>query len=316
MPSAPLKPVVFGLSGPQLTPEERAFFAEHNPLGFILFARNIQNLDQVARLCAELRMAVNNPQAFIFIDQEGGRVQRIKEPLLPNYPSMRELVSQARGDEGFIAAHFKKLGTDLSKLGINVDCAPVLDVPIPGSHDVIGDRAFGVHADDIIKYAAAAVKGLNQAKVFPVIKHIPGHGRAMVDSHLELPIVDTHLDELRKTDFAPFKALNDAPFAMTAHVVYRAIDPHLCATLSPKVIALIRQEIGFQGLLLTDDLGMKALKGDFAGLAHASLEAGCDIVLHCSGKMEEMLQVAKGLPTSLSPVTQARLAKLGLSSYK
>jgi beta-N-acetylhexosaminidase len=283
---------VFGCAGPDLTPEEAAFFRGVRPWGFILFGRNIVTPDQVRALVADLRDTVGRADAPIFVDQEGGRVQRLGPPHWSRMPSGRDYADV--GPEiarlgGRLIAH------DLHSLGINVDCAPVLDVPTPGSHDIIGDRAYGTEPERVVKIARAVAEGLICGGVAPVVKHIPGHGRAGADSHLDLPVVDAPLEDLEARDFAPFRSLADMPMAMTAHVVYAAIDPDLPATTSAMVIdKVIRGAIGFEGLLITDDLSMKALRGSYAARARASLDAGCDVVLHCNGAMDEMLAVAAG----------------------
>jgi beta-N-acetylhexosaminidase len=283
---------VFGCAGPDLSPEEAAFFREVQPWGFILFGRNIQTPAQVRALVKALRETVGRPDAPILIDQEGGRVQRLGPPHWQRMPPGRayeKVGLEACRLGGRLIAH------DLYALGINVDCAPVLDVPIAGAHDVIGDRAYGSDPRAVAKIARAVAEGLIAGGVAPILKHIPGHGRAGSDSHLDLPVVTGSITELEAHDFAPFRALADLPMAMTAHVVYAAIDPERPATTSRTVIdTVIRGMIGFDGLLISDDLSMKALQGDYTSRAVASLEAGCDIVLHCNGVMNEMRAVAVG----------------------
>ena len=291
---------VFGCGGPALTGEESEFFARVKPWGFILFGRNIETPDQVRKLVRALRASVNRPDAPVLVDQEGGRVQRFTAPHWRPYPAARAYgrlavdrptrLEMARLG-GRLIAH------DLAGLGVNVDCAPVLDVPTPGAHDVIGDRAYGQDPEEVAYLARATAEGLMAGGILPVIKHIPGHGRAEADSHLRLPVVKASLDALEKQDFAPFRALSDMPMAMTAHVVYAAVDPERPATTSPAVIkTVIRESIGFQGLLISDDLSMKALAGDLRSRAEAALAAGCDVVLHCNGGMSEMEAVAAGTP--------------------
>ncbi|HEY9079842.1 beta-N-acetylhexosaminidase [Magnetovibrio sp.] len=290
---------MFGCSGLALTAEERAFFQACNPLGFILFQRNCDSPEQVRALVDDLRACVDRPDAPVLIDQEGGRVARLKPPHWPEFPAARayaDLYAQdpAKGVEastlgGRLIAH------ELAALGVNVDCAPVLDVPQPGADPIIGDRAFGADGATISTLAKAFMDGLMKGGVAPIIKHIPGHGRALVDSHMDLPLVDAPRADLENTDFAPFRALHMAAWAMTAHVVYSDLDPRQPATLSAAVIAdVIRKQIGFQGVLVSDDLSMKALSGGFADRARASLAAGCDVALHCNGDMNEMVQVADG----------------------
>ena len=309
-----LRPVIFGISGYQLSDAEKKFLADARPLGVILFKRNVESLDQLRALTTALRDVCQNPDLMIAIDQEGGRVARIQPPLWPAYPPMRPYGDQYNTDPDAaldaVYDHYFKIGTGLLDLGITMNCAPVLDVPISGSHDVIGDRAFSQNANVVAQLGMRACCGLIDAGVYPVIKHIPGHGRAMVDSHLDLPRVDTPLADMEKTDFPPFAFMPDMPFAMTAHVVYTAIDAQKPATLSPSVIEkIIRKKLGFMGLLMTDDLGMKALQGTFAELTRESLRAGCEIVLHCSGKLDEMQQIVPELPTQLSDGFMAKMAE-------
>jgi len=291
---------ILGCSGPRLTAEERAFFRSTRPWGFILFKRNIDTPDQVRALVEDLRACVDRPGAPVLIDQEGGRVQRLGPPHWRRYPPGRAYGTLAANDP-LMRREIARLGArllahDLAALGVNVDCVPVLDVPEPGAHDVIGDRAYGDAPDEVAALGRAAAEGLIAGGVLPVIKHIPGHGRAHADSHLTLPVVDASLEELEGRDFAPFKVLSDMPMAMTAHVVYTAVDPRRPATTSSKAIRqVVRGAIGFDGLLMSDDLSMKALSGDFAERARASLAAGCDVVLHCNGDMAEMKAVMAGV---------------------
>ncbi len=307
---------IFGLAGPALSPEEAAFFRDVQPWGFILFGRNIEGPDQVRALTSALRETVGRADAPILIDQEGGRVQRLRPPHWPAYPP-GETYRRLRG-AGLSARDFAWLGgrliaADLVDLGINVDCAPVADVPVRGAHDVIGDRAFAEEAGEVADLARAMAEGLMAGGVLPIIKHIPGHGRAGADSHKALPVVDAALADLEATDFAAFRALADLPIAMTAHVVFSAIDPDRPATTSPTVIdEVIRKTIGFDGLLLSDDLSMEALRGDLAERAKASLAAGCDVVLHCNGSMEEMTGVASATGALLGDA--ARRAEASLSA--
>lgn len=287
---------IYGCSGLTLTDDEVRFFSEASPWGFILFARNCQSPEQIRALTASLRDAVGR-DAPILIDQEGGRVARLRPPQWRAFPPGRNYGDfyAAYPDKGLEAVKLgaRLIAAELLELGINVDCLPVLDVPVPGAHDVIGNRAYGLMPAPVATLGRAAALGLLQGGVLPVIKHIPGHGRAGVDSHLSLPVVETPLDGLRGSDFAPFKALADMPLAMTAHVVYTALDPDQPATTSARVIRdIIRGEIGFDGLLMSDDLSMQALAGDIASRTRASLKAGCDVALHCNGKMDEMLAVA------------------------
>jgi beta-N-acetylhexosaminidase len=287
------KAVVLGCAGKSLSSEEKSFYRGERPWGFILFARNIGEPAEIADLVAGLRDCVERPDAPVFIDQEGGRVQRLRPPIAPNYPSGAALGALYRSDRaaGLRAAWLmaRLHAFDLLRFGINADCLPVLDVPIEGASDVIGTRAYCKDPETVTAMGRASAQGLMAGGVLPVMKHVPGHGRAVADSHLELPKLDTPLAELRRHDFVPFKALADLPMAMTAHVVYNAIDPGAPATTSARVIAeIVRGEIGFDGLLISDDTSMKALSGDFPDKAAAILAAGCDIVLHCNGVMQEM----------------------------
>jgi beta-N-acetylhexosaminidase len=311
---------ILGCSGLVLTPEEKKFFRKVQPWGFILFRRNIDNPDQVRLLTAALRETVDRPNAPILIDQEGGRVQRLGPPHWPKYPPARAYGDVAVNDP-LVRRELTRLGArliadDLSSLGINVDCVPVLDVPAPDGHEIIGDRAYGVTLEVIAELGRAAAEGLIAGGVLPIIKHIPGHGRAMADSHLNLPVVDTPYAELDAVDFAPFRVLSDMPMAMTAHVVYTAVDPKAPATNSKKAIKkVIRDSIGFDGLLMSDDLSMKALGGSFTDRARLSLAAGCDVVLHCNGDMTEMKAVVagcgilKGKAKRRADAAMARLAR-------
>lgn len=296
------KAMIAGCATTALTVEEIAMFAEHKPWGLILFARNIGTADEICALTAHFRDIVGRKNAPVFIDQEGGRVQRIKTPIAQIYPSGAKLGEIYKKDkqEGIrVARMMSKLhAADLLPLGINANCLPVLDVPIEGAHDVIGNRAYGYTPQAVADMGLAAAEGLLEGGALPVIKHIPGHGRAFVDSHKDLPIVDTSVADLRAHDFEPFKQLKDMPMAMTAHVIYTALDAKAPATTSKTVIdTIIRGEIGFDGLLMTDDLSMNALSGDFRERAQASFAAGCDVVLHCNGAMHEMLPVCEITPT-------------------
>lgn len=311
---------IFGCAGPRLSADEAAFFAEVNPWGFILFKRNVETPDQVRRLTDALRACVGRPDAPILIDQEGGRVQRLGPPHWPVYPPGRAYGTLA-GNDPLLRREITRLGArliahDLAALGINVDCVPVLDVPQAGAHDIIGDRAYGQTPEEVAYLGRAAAEGLIAGGVLPIIKHIPGHGRALADSHLDLPVVDASREALSSVDFAPFRVLSDMPMAMTAHVVYAAIDPRRPATTSRRAIReVIRGEIGFSGLLMSDDLSMKALSGDFAERTRASLAAGCDVVLHCNGDMAEMKPIAEacrplsGLSRRRADAALARLAR-------
>ncbi|CAN5180332.1 beta-N-acetylhexosaminidase [soil metagenome] len=288
---------IYGCSGQVLTDDERAFFADTRPWGFILFRRNVDSPDQVRRLTADLRDSVGW-DCPVLVDQEGGRVQRLGPPHWARYPP-GEAYLKATNDP-FTARELARLGGrlmahDLKAVGINVDCAPVLDVPVPGAHDIIGDRAYAHDPALVAQLGRATAEGLLAGGVLPVIKHMPGHGRAFGDTHKELPTVHADLETLDAWDFAPFKALSDMPIGMTAHIVFTAIDRKRPATQSKKAIKVIRERLGFGGLLLSDDLVMNALKGTLIERAEASLKAGCDLVIHWNGDMAEMRQVAEGV---------------------
>jgi beta-N-acetylhexosaminidase len=292
-------PVIFGLEGTKLTSEERAFFREVVPYGYILFARNIENPAQVRVLTDSLRELTGHAQTPILIDQEGGRVARLKPPHWPEFKSAAALAACFFEDEKTACQQVYNqalaIAEVLTPLGINVNCAPVADIPVEGADPIISDRAYGHTPERVAKLAREMARGLMDGGVKPVLKHIPGHGRATVDSHLALPRVSASLAELRATDFAPFKALGDLPYAMTAHIVYDAIDSEEVATFSEKCINLIRFELGFKGILMSDDLSMKALSGDFETRARKTLKAGCDLVLHCNGNMDEMKAIMRGV---------------------
>ena len=292
---------ITGVSGTALTDDERAFLRDQRPWGFILFKRNIDTPDQVIRLIEEMRSAVGQPEAPVLIDQEGGRVQRLQPPQWPAYPpgAVFSALYEIDRDAGLEAARLSSrlIAADLADLGITVDCLPLADVPVPGADSVIGNRAYGTTPDKVAAIARAVTDGLAQGGVLPVLKHIPGHGRATADSHFQLPTVDTPVAELAKTDFAAFAPLADLPMAMTAHVVFSALDPAQPATTSTTIIEqVIRGTIGFRGLLMSDDVSMNALQGSIAERTRASLAAGCDVVLHCNGKLDEMRQVAGETP--------------------
>ena len=290
---------ISGCSGPVLSTAERDFFARTNPWGLILFKRNCETPEQLKRLTSDFRAAVGRKAAPVFIDQEGGRVQRLGPPsnAWRRYPAARAYgeAFNASALAGLRAARNvgRLMAEDLIAAGITANCVPVLDVPQPGAHEIVGNRAYSDRIEAIMALARAHAAGFADGGVLPVIKHIPGHGRARADSHLELPVVDATRAELEAVDFPPFAAMADAPMAMTAHVVYTAIDKTAPATLSRKVISsVIRKQIGFRGLLMTDDLSMKALTGSYAEKTRRALDAGCDIVLHCNGEMAQMEEVA------------------------
>ncbi len=292
---------IAGCSGLALTPDEAAFFRDADPWGFILFRRNIETPRQVRALCDALRDTVGRADAPILIDQEGGRVQRMGPPHWPKYPP-GQAYGRVHTTDPLVQRELTRLGArliahDLLSVGISVDCLPVLDVPVEGAHDIIGDRAYARDPHAVAVLGRAAAEGLIAGGVLPVVKHMPGHGRAFADSHQALPVVETPRDALEAHDFVPFRILADMPLAMSAHVVYTAIDPEHPATTSPIVIReIIRGHIGYDGLLMTDDLSMHALSGSFRGRAEAATAAGCDMLLHCNGVMEEMKAVAEGAP--------------------
>jgi beta-N-acetylhexosaminidase len=305
--------VILGCAGPRLSVEERQFFARLDPLGFILFARNVEAPDQVRALIAELRQAVGRADAPVLIDQEGGRVQRLRPPHWRAAPPAARFGELAAIDR--VAAieaarmNARLIGDELADLGIDTVCAPVLDLRFAGAHDVIGDRAYSGDPETVAALGRAACEGFQAAGVRPIVKHVPGHGRGMVDSHLSVPVVDITRAELEASDFRPFKALADMPWAMTAHVVYRAIDPDRPATTSPAVVAqIVRGHIGFDGVLIGDDLSMEALAGSITERAAATLAAGCDLALHCNGKMAEMKALADAVP-EIGAAAKARLAQ-------
>lgn len=288
---------IYGCSGPALSGEERRFFRDAKPWGFILFGRNIVDRAQVKRLVNDLRDTLGDERAPVLIDQEGGRVARLKPPVWAERPAaarfgaLYAVSAEAAREAAYLNARL--MAHDLEELGINVDCMPVLDVPVDGADQVIGDRAFAHDPRTIIDLGRAVIEGLIEGGVLPVMKHVPGHGRATADSHLALPHVATDSEELSAADFVTFRSLNHCPMAMTAHVVYESIDSQRPATTSPKIIRdVIRGEIGFEGLLLSDDLSMKALSGSLGQRAKAAQFAGCDVVLHCNGGMDEMKEVS------------------------
>jgi beta-N-acetylhexosaminidase len=300
---------ITALAGPELEAREAAALRAARPCGIILFARNVADPEQVRRLSDAARDAVGH-DILVLIDQEGGRVRRLRPPHwreLPCAAAYGRLYAEspaAACRAARLAAQLTAL--ELRKAGINTNCVPVLDVPCPGSHDIIGDRAYGADASQVAALGRAVAEGHMAGGVLPVIKHVPGHGRAMADSHLELPVVAASREELERIDFAPFRACADLPAAMTAHVVYQAIDPDAPASTSPRVIGeVIRQAIGFDGLLMSDDLGMKALSGTMAERTWAVLSAGCDVALVCSGDLADTEAAAAEAP----PLTGAALAR-------
>jgi beta-N-acetylhexosaminidase len=292
---------ITGVSGTELGAAERAFIAEARPWGFILFKRNVETPEQVVSLVSELRDTAGRPEAPVLIDQEGGRVQRLGPPHWPVYPAgaVFGALYDVERVLGLNAARLsaRLIAADLAALGITVDCLPLADVPVAGADAVIGNRAYGTEAGKVAAIARAVTDGLEQGGILPVLKHIPGHGRATADTHFKLPVVDTPRKELERTDFAAFQPLADLPMAMTAHVVFSALDPAQPATTSATMVdQVIRGVIGFQGLLMSDDVSMNALAGSLAERTRAVFAAGCDIVLHCNGKLDEMRDVARETP--------------------
>jgi beta-N-acetylhexosaminidase len=294
-----LAAAIFDCEGATLTADEKAFFKEVNPYGYILFVRHCGSPEEVKRLVGELKSLSGNDRLPILIDQEGGRVARLKPPHWPKYPPASVYAAMALRDREkahratYINARL--IARDLYDLGITVDCAPLADLPVEGAHEIISDRAFGTDPDRVIFLGRAMAAGLMDGGIVPVLKHIPGHGRAFADSHFELPVVRESLETLRKTDFVPFKALASLPMAMTAHVLYTAIDEKNMATQSKPVIDLIRGELGFSGLLMSDDLSMKAMTGTLEERARTTLAAGCDVILHCNATLAEKQEAAKGV---------------------
>ena len=304
--------VIFGCAGTALTPEEMRLIEQTNPLGLILFSRNIETEAQVQSLVESFKTCVNHDMPMILVDQEGGRVDRLKALNWRINPAMQVFAALAEQDvtaaQRAVYLNYRLIAAELTRLGCNVDCAPVLDLRMEDAHEIIGDRSFGETPEQVATLAREACRGLLDGGVLPVIKHIPGHGRAKVDSHLDLPEVTTSLDVLELSDFLPFEDLCGMPLAMTAHITYSALDADRCATLSPTVISYIREKIGFQGLLMTDDLSMKALSGTMESRVEQALGSGCDIMLHCNGEMEEMQAIATVVP-KLNEEAHARLKR-------
>jgi beta-N-acetylhexosaminidase len=302
--------ILFGCAGERLSRAERAFFAAADPLGFVLFRRNCADPDQVRALIGELRDCAGRDDAPVLIDQEGGRVARLQPPHWRRYPAAGQLAALPDPDaEEAVRLGGRLIADDLAALGITVDCAPVLDLPVAGADAVIGDRAYGDDPARVARLGRAMGEGLLAGGVLPVVKHIPGHGRARVDSHHALPVVEASEQELASNDFAPFRTLADMPWAMTAHIVFAAIDPRHPATLSSHLIErVIRGAIGFDGVLVSDDIGMGALAGAVGERVRGALAAGCDLVLHCNGSLDEMAEAADAV-APLSPAALTRLAR-------
>jgi beta-N-acetylhexosaminidase len=308
---------ITGISGLTLTADERDFLRAERAWGFILFKRNIETPTQVTALISELRETIDEGDAPVLIDQEGGRVQRFGPPHWPVYPPGAVFGTLYDIDRtlGLTAARLsaRLIAADLIDLGVTVDCLPLADLPVAGADAVIGNRAYGTEPDKVAAIARAVTEGLQQGGVLPVLKHIPGHGRATADTHFRLPVVDTSKAELESTDFAAFRPLADLPMAMTAHVVFSALDPAQPATTSATIIEqVIRGSIGFQGLLMSDDVSMNALAGSITERTQAIVSAGCDMVLHCNGDLDEMRAVAREAPL-LSGLALTR-AKRALAS--
>lgn len=306
----PRRALILGVEGAAPTTWERGFLREADPWGFILFARNIQDPAQVLALTSELR-AITGWNTPVLIDQEGGRVQRMRAPHWREHLPALDQMARARDPLRAQWLRYRLIAAELRAVGIDVNCAPLADLVEDGTHPVLLNRLYGADVETVISAARACANGLLAGGVLPVLKHIPGYGRARVDSHRDLPRVEAPLADLEARDFAPFRALNDLPMGMTAHIVLSAIDPDRPATTSPPVMKLVREDIGFGGLIMTDDLSMGALRGTLAERARASIAAGCDVVLHCSGKREEMEEVARATPL-LSPIA-ARRADRALS---
>ena len=295
-----IRSFISGCAALALSQDEVKFFQKADPWGLILFKRNCESPEQIRNLTAQFRSAVGRKDAPVFIDQEGGRVQRLGPPsnYWRKYPAAMEYGKQYDRCPTLAIRTARSVGRlmadDLTEIGITSSCLPVLDVPQPGAHEVIGSRAYSMRADHIMTLARAHVVGLMEGGILPVMKHIPGHGRAEVDSHHNLPIVKAPRTDLERVDFLPFVAFADCPMAMTAHVIYEALDKDYPATLSRKIIKnVVRKLIGFEGLLITDDLSMKALRGTLAEKADMALAAGCDMLLHCNGMMSQMEEVAE-----------------------
>lgn len=294
-------PVIFGLSGTELSSEERAFFTKNQPLGFILFSRNISDPEQVRHLISDLKSCVIHKNVPILIDQEGGKVRRLRPPHFWDAARTSEDFADIASNDleeaiQLVRSFYGQIALELASLGVTHDCAPVADLRFDGAHDVIGNRSFGSNAEIVSALVEAACLGLKDYGIEPIIKHIPGHGRALVDSHKDLPRVPCSLDDLKQSDFIPFvRNNNNANWAMTAHIVYECLDKNLPATQSVDVINYIRSQIGFLGTIISDDLSMEALQGTYYDRARLSTEAGCDVLLHCNGKMDEMSEIARYL---------------------
>jgi len=295
------KAFIIGIAGAVLSNQEKEFITEHQPWGFILFGRNIEEADQLCRLTDSLRKTTGRDNVPILMDQEGGKVRRLRPPLVADSPEAARIgtLYKQGAQDGIRAAWLMSRlhAVDLHRFGVNVNCWPVLDLLIDGAHEAIGSRSFGDEAEMVCLLGRAAAEGLLTGGILPVMKHIPGQGRALQDTHFDLAHIDTPLDVLRSSDFVPFRALNHLPAAMNSHVIYDAVDKDNPATFSSALVQdIIRDDIGFNGLLMSDDLGMQALSGSFAVRAQKCLAAGFDLVLHCSGMIEEMREIAAVTP--------------------
>jgi len=296
---------IFGCAGEQLLPEEAAFFAETNPWGFILFARNIDTPDQLRRLTDDLRACVGR-DAMITIDQEGGRVERLTPPQWRHWMApLDQIKANPAQATRSMYLRYRIIANELRQIGVDSNCAPCADVATAQTHPFLHNRCYGEDANTVAAVGRAVADGLLDGGVLPVLKHIPGHGRATSDSHLEMPRVSAKRSDLEAVDFAAMKALSDLPLGMSAHVIYEDIDPMESATTSSAITQLVRDDIGFDGLLMTDDLSMKALEGDMVQRTRASLAAGMDLILHCNSEMVEMEEIAQQAGT-LTPAAQAR----------
>lgn len=295
---------ILGADGLRLSAEEKAFFRAVDPFGFILFARNLETPDQIRALCADFREAVGR-DAPITIDQEGGRVQRLRPPLAREWlPPLEHVANAGDGAERAMYLRYRLIAHELHELGIDSNCAPMVDVAGPQTHPFLMNRCYGEEPDRVAQLGRAAADGMLAGGVLPVVKHIPGHGRATQDSHFDLPHVSVNAEALDDTDFAPFRDLNDLPMGMTAHLVYDAIDEQP-ATISPRMMSVIREQIGFEGLIMTDDISMKALSGSLTDLSRAAIAAGCDVILHCNGTLAERAEVAEAAG-QMTDAAQAR----------
>ena len=300
----PFGATILDPTGPVLSPEEKRFFRDADPYGFILFARHIETAEQVRALCADLRDSVGR-NAPILLDQEGGRVQRLRPPLGRQWDDPLPFVNRSSDPEQAMFLRYAIIASEMRALGIDVDCAPLVDVADPDTHPFLRDRCYGMEPAAVARLGRAVAMGLLAGGVLPVVKHMPGHGRARADSHKELPRVTASLEQLNQVDFAPFKVLNDLPMAMTAHIVYEALDDTAPATLSPRAMQVIRNDIGFDNLVMTDDISMKALSGSLPEITVDALAAGCDVILLCNAALEDRRAVAEAAGR-MSPSAQVR----------